>query len=82
MGNKEGWIRLKEEYTARIILKEITEGKIKIGESDVVFEVLKGKEQKKYLKKAVKDMYSFRTKVNSLSRSLHKHGFKSVKKIN
>ena len=56
VGNTEGWVRLTKENAAKEISDKITDGKIKIGETEVVFRVLEGEEEKIYLDKTVEEM--------------------------
>ncbi|PZC80276.1 hypothetical protein B5X24_HaOG214975 [Helicoverpa armigera] len=56
IGDKEGWVRLTKENTAKGIAEKMTDNKMKIAEADVVFKVLEGEEETLYLQKTVEEM--------------------------
>ncbi|CAG9567509.1 unnamed protein product [Danaus chrysippus] len=56
VGDTEGWVRLANEGDAKKVAEKIPDGKIKIGESEVVFRVLEGEEEKNYLDKTIEEM--------------------------
>ncbi|XP_034841098.1 la protein homolog [Maniola hyperantus] len=56
VGESEGWIRLTKENTAKELAEKIVDGKIKIGDSEVVFRILEGEEETAYLEKTVEEM--------------------------
>ncbi|KAJ0181598.1 hypothetical protein K1T71_002320 [Dendrolimus kikuchii] len=60
VGDTEGWVRLTKENAAKEIAEKITDNKIKIGETDVVFKLLEGDEEKTYLEKTVENMINRR----------------------
>ncbi|KAL4709992.1 hypothetical protein ACJJTC_015970 [Scirpophaga incertulas] len=55
-GDTNGWVRLSKENAAKEIEPKITDGKLKIGDSEVVFKLLEGEEEKKFLDKTVETM--------------------------
>ncbi|CAH0749240.1 unnamed protein product [Diatraea saccharalis] len=56
VGDSEGWVRLAKENSAKEIAEKITDGKLKIGEKEVVFKMLEGDQEKAYLDKTVEEM--------------------------
>ncbi|XP_039762557.1 la protein homolog [Pararge aegeria] len=56
VGESEGWVRLAKENSAKEIGEKIIDGKIKIGESEVVFRILEAEEETTYLEKTVEEM--------------------------
>uniref|UniRef100_A0A2A4K9D6 La protein homolog n=1 Tax=Heliothis virescens TaxID=7102 RepID=A0A2A4K9D6_HELVI len=56
VGDKEGWVRLAKENTAKEVAEKMTDNKMKIAEADVVFKVLEGEEETLYLQKTVEEM--------------------------
>ncbi|KAJ8729678.1 hypothetical protein PYW08_001259 [Mythimna loreyi] len=56
VGDKEGWVRLTKEDTAKGIAEKMTDNKMKIAEADVEFKVLEGEEETTYLQKTVEEM--------------------------
>ncbi|CAH0700850.1 unnamed protein product [Spodoptera exigua] len=56
VGDKEGWVRLTKENTAKVVAEKMTENKMKIAEADVEFKVLEGEEESTYLQKTVEEM--------------------------
>ncbi|KAH9628973.1 hypothetical protein HF086_001883 [Spodoptera exigua] len=51
-GSTEGWIRLSYPYEARVVIKKMEDRKLlKVGNAELIFNVISGKEEKKYLKK-------------------------------
>ncbi|CAH0404606.1 unnamed protein product [Chilo suppressalis] len=55
-GDSEGWVRLAKENTAKDLVEKLTDGKLKIGEKEVVFKVCESDEEKAYLDKTVEEM--------------------------
>lgn len=56
VGDKEGWVRLTKENTAKGLAEKMTDNKVKISEADVEFKVLEGEEETTYLQKTVEEM--------------------------
>lgn len=56
VGDTEGWVRLSKENTAKDIADKMTDGKLKIGDTDVAFKVLEGEEERIFLEKTVEEM--------------------------
>lgn len=56
VGDKEGWVRLTKENTAKGIAEKMSDNKMKIAEADVEFKVLEGEEETTYLQKTVEEM--------------------------
>ncbi|XP_023942363.2 la protein homolog [Bicyclus anynana] len=56
VGDSEGWVRMAQENFAKEIMEKIPDGKIKIGESEVVFRLLEGEEETAYLDKSIEEM--------------------------
>jgi hypothetical protein len=49
-------VRLSKEDAAKELDKKITDGKLKVGEKEIVFKMLEGEEEKTYLDKTVEEM--------------------------
>lgn len=75
VGDTEGWARLAKENSAIEIAEKITDGKLKIGEKDVVFKLLEGSEEKTYLDKTVGEMVKRRK--NQKNHGKQHKGFKN-----
>ncbi|XP_041976086.1 la protein homolog [Aricia agestis] len=56
VGDPEGWIRFAKENSAKQVAEKIPEGKLRICDTDVVFKLLEGEEEKNYLEKTVEEM--------------------------
>ncbi|CAH2105009.1 unnamed protein product [Euphydryas editha] len=56
VGDAEGWVRLSKENKAKELVEKLTDGKVKIGDSEVVFRVLEEEEEKTYLNKTIEEM--------------------------
>ena len=56
VGDKEGWVRLTKENTAKGVAEKMTDNKMKIAEAEVEFKVLEGEEETTYLQKTVEEM--------------------------
>ncbi|XP_028160865.1 la protein homolog [Ostrinia nubilalis] len=83
VGDTEGWVRLAKENSAKEIAEKITDGKIKIGEKDVVFKILEGDEETEYLTKTVEEMVKRRKNQKNNSRQnkgKNKGGYKQGRK--
>lgn len=61
-GDKSGWIRFHNEDSGKEIIKKITDGKLKICDSEVTARLLEGEEETKFLDKVVEDMKNYRQK--------------------
>ncbi|KAL0848881.1 hypothetical protein ABMA28_013284 [Loxostege sticticalis] len=68
VGDTEGWVRLAKENSAKELAEKITDGKIKIGEKEVVFKLLEGDEEKAYLDKTAEEMVKRRKNQKNNSR--------------
>ncbi|XP_070523210.1 la protein homolog isoform X1 [Cardiocondyla obscurior] len=68
-GNTEGWVRLQGENAAKPLLEKTNEGKIVIQETEITCKVLEGKEEDKYLAKAMEDMVASKNKYIKAKRS-------------
>lgn len=55
-GDTEGWVRLSKENAAKEMVEKIEDGKIKICDSEVIFKLLEGDDEKAYLAKTVEEM--------------------------
>ncbi|CAH0700851.1 unnamed protein product [Spodoptera exigua] len=57
-GSTEGWIRLSYPYEARVVIKKMEDRRLlKVGNAELIFNVISGKEEKKYLKKVSEAIY-------------------------
>ncbi|XP_046961656.1 la protein homolog [Vanessa cardui] len=73
VGDTEGWVRLTKENSAKEIAEKITDGKIKIGESDVLFRVLEDEEEKTYLDKTIEEMSKRRKNMKNFKQNKGKN---------
>lgn len=73
-GDPEGWIRLNYPYEARIVIKKMEDKKFRIGNAELIFNVLSGKEQKKYLKNVSKAIFTLQEV--GKNRKMEKSGFR------
>lgn len=64
IGDKEGWVRLQEENTAKTIIDKMTDNQILIQDKTVTYRVLEGEEEEKYLTKAKTQIVNTRQKYN------------------
>lgn len=62
VGDTEGWVRLTKENAAKELSEKFTDGKVKIGENDVVFKVLEGDEETAYLNKTIEEMSNMKNR--------------------
>ncbi|XP_076683313.1 la autoantigen-like [Andrena cerasifolii] len=69
IGDKEGWIRLQGENSAKPVVDKMAEGKVSIRDQEVPCRVLEGEEEEKYLAKAKEEMANIRQKYNKGKRS-------------
>ena len=69
MGDKEGWVRLQGENSAKPVVDKMKEGKVSIRDTEVPCRVLEGEEEEKYLAKAKEEMANIRQKYNKGKRS-------------
>ncbi|GBP32171.1 La protein homolog [Eumeta japonica] len=77
VGDKEGWVRLAKENTAKEMMEKSTDGKFKVGEGEIIMKPLEDEEEKTYLERIVEEMTKRRKNTNK-----HKHqkgGFKGGK---
>ncbi|XP_013181347.1 PREDICTED: la protein homolog [Papilio xuthus] len=56
IGEKEGWVRLTKEDAAKEVAVKIPDGKLTIEDTEVVFKLLEGDEEKAYLDKTIEEM--------------------------
>ncbi|KAG6461775.1 hypothetical protein O3G_MSEX012853 [Manduca sexta] len=56
LGDTKGWVRLLKEDSAKELAEKMTDGKLKIGETDVTFRVLEGEEERTFLDKTIEEM--------------------------
>ncbi|XP_050362195.1 la protein homolog [Nymphalis io] len=73
VGDAEGWVRLSKENSAKDLTEKLTDGKVKIGESDVVFRILEGEEEKTYLEKTVEQMSKRRKNMKNFKQNKGKN---------
>lgn len=73
VGDAEGWVRLAKENTAKEVFEKMTDGKLKIGDSEVVFRVLEEEEEKTYLDKTVEEMSKRRKNMKNFKQNKGKH---------
>lgn len=74
MGDKEGWVRLQGENSAKPVVDKMKEGKVLIREEEVTCRVLEGEEEEKYLAKAKENMVNCRQKHNNKGKRPGKKG--------
>lgn len=73
VGDTEGWVRMAKENVAKEVVEKITDGKIKIGDSEVVFRMLEGDEEITYLEKTVEEMSKRRKNIKSFKQNKNKN---------
>lgn len=59
-GNESGYVRLSNENEAKNIFEKLNEGKIKLGEKEVIVRVLEGDEEDEYLLKMERELAEMR----------------------
>ncbi|CAL7939406.1 unnamed protein product [Xylocopa violacea] len=64
IGDKEGWVRLQGENSAKSVIDKMEKSKVLIRDKEVICRVLEGEEEEKYLSKAKEDMANCRQKYN------------------
>lgn len=64
---------MAKENNAKEVGEKLTDGKIKIGESEVVFRVLEGDEEKAYLDKTVEEMSKRRKNMKNFKQNKGKN---------
>ncbi|XP_076763475.1 la autoantigen-like isoform X2 [Xylocopa sonorina] len=64
IGDKEGWVRLQGENSAKGVIDKMEKSKVLIRNKEVTCRVLEGEEEEKYLSKAKEDMANSRQKYN------------------
>ncbi|CAK1603525.1 unnamed protein product [Parnassius mnemosyne] len=79
VGETEGWVRLTKENAAKEIAEKIPEGKMKIEDTDVVFKVLEGDEEKAYLDKTIEEMSKRRRNMKNFKQNKHNNKGKNAK---
>ncbi|XP_078047320.1 la autoantigen-like [Augochlora pura] len=52
MGDNEGWVRLQEENSAKVLVRKMKNNKVLINKQEVVCRILEGEEEEEYLEKA------------------------------
>lgn len=67
-------MRLTKENAAKEFAEKLQDGKVKIGESDVVFKLLEDDEETEYLKKTVEDMVKKRQTQKNFSKQFKHRG--------
>lgn len=72
-GNAEGWVRLSKENTAKVVFEKITDGKLKVGETEAVFRLIEGDEEKKFLEKTIEEMSKRRKNMKNFKQNKGKH---------
>ncbi|XP_045511726.1 la protein homolog [Colias croceus] len=55
-GDTQGWVRLTKENAGKELAGKLTDGKVKIDDSELVFKLLEGDEETAYLEKTVEEM--------------------------
>ncbi|EFN62299.1 La protein-like protein [Camponotus floridanus] len=68
-GDTEGWVRLQGENAAKSLLEKTNEGKVVIGEVEVIYKVLEGEEEDKYLAKTMEEIAASKKKYSKGKRS-------------
>ncbi|XP_026325537.1 la protein homolog [Hyposmocoma kahamanoa] len=77
VGDTKGWVRLAKENAAKEFAEKFPDGKVKIGDADVVFKLLEDDEETEYLKRTVEDMVKKRHNQKNFSKQFkHKGGYK------
>ncbi|CAH0603466.1 unnamed protein product [Chrysodeixis includens] len=74
VGDKEGWVRLTKENTAKGVAEKMTDGKVKIADAEVVFKVLEEEEEKEYLEKTIEEMSKRRKNMKNFKNSKGRKG--------
>ncbi|KZC11665.1 PREDICTED: la protein homolog [Dufourea novaeangliae] len=64
MGDKEGWVRLQGENSAKTVVDKMKDSKVLIHDKEVTCRILEGEEEEKYLAKAKEDMANTRQRYN------------------
>ncbi|KOC63739.1 La protein like protein [Habropoda laboriosa] len=62
IGDKEGWIRLQGENSAKAVVDKMKDSKVLICDKEVTCRILEGEEEEKYLAKAKEEMTNVRQK--------------------
>ncbi|CAH2066011.1 unnamed protein product, partial [Iphiclides podalirius] len=74
LGEPEGWVRLTKENAAKELSEKIPDGKLKIEDTEVVFRLLEGEEEKAYLDKTVEEMSKRRKNMKTFKQNKGKNG--------
>lgn len=74
VGDKEGWVRLAKENTSKDLADKMTDGKVKITDTDVVFKLLEGEEEKAYLDKTIEEMSKRRKNMKNFQKNRGRKG--------
>ncbi|CAB3231458.1 unnamed protein product [Arctia plantaginis] len=74
VGDKEGWVRLAKENTAKELAEKMTDDKVKINDAEVVFKVLEGDEEKIYLDKTIEEMSKRRKNMKNFQKNKGRKG--------
>lgn len=70
-------MRLTKENAAKEFAEKLEDGKVKIGESDVIFKLLENEEETDYLKKIVEEMVKKRLSQKNFNKQYkHRGGYK------
>lgn len=65
MGDREGWVRLQGENTAKDVFDKCTDGKLSIKSEDTTINILQGDEEKVYLEKQLQEIAKRRQKIHN-----------------
>ncbi|XP_075991929.1 la autoantigen-like [Anticarsia gemmatalis] len=74
VGDKEGWVRLAKENTAKDLAEKLTDGKLKISDKEVVFKILEDEEEKTYLSKTIEEMSKRRRNMKTFQKNKGRKG--------
>ncbi|CAK9833927.1 La protein homolog [Anthophora retusa] len=62
IGDKEGWVRLQGENSAKAVVDKMKDSKVLIRDKEVTCRIIEGEEEEKYLAKAKEEMTNLRQK--------------------
>lgn len=79
-GDKDGWVRLTKENSAKECFEKMTDGKVQINGVDVKFQVLEGDDEKAYLEKTIDEMSKRRKGNNKKKGTWNQKGYKGRKR--
>ncbi|VVC93198.1 unnamed protein product [Leptidea sinapis] len=72
-GDTQGWVRLSKENAAKELAEKITDGIIKIDDTDIKFKLIEGDEEKAYLEKTIDEMAKRRKNMKNFKQNKGKN---------